>query len=134
MSKLSRLFLVTNNPANIRYSKRNNWLGQVGNHLGFCKFSDRIFGLRALMLLLRNYINNGFVTPSQIVTRFAPPTENDTKDYIRFVDDKLSHFEFSEIHFSSIEFHVLVQAICQFETGYVPSIIELNYVYERFFK
>lgn len=134
MSKLSRLFLVTNNPANIRYSKYNNWIGLVCDYKGFCKFTDRIFGLRALMVLLRNYLKKGLVTPEQIITRFAPPSENDTKSYIRFVEDKMSCLEYSEIRFGSIEFFVLIIAICQFETGFVPSITELNYVYERFFK
>ena len=46
-----------NNPANIRFNKKNNWLGQIGSDNGFCVFDTLEHGLRALIVLLRNYIN-----------------------------------------------------------------------------
>lgn len=74
-----------NNPFNIRYSKRNHWQGQIGQMRGFCEFEDLKFGIRACFVLLQNYIRKGIDTPRKIINRFAPPVENPTGSYIRFV-------------------------------------------------
>lgn len=82
---LSRICEVTNNPLNIRFVASNNWRGQVGKYKGFAKFSDTYFGLRAAIILLRRYIKQGYNTPAKIISRWAPPSENDTKSYIEYV-------------------------------------------------
>ena len=75
-----------NNPANIRYNKNNNWLGQVGSDNGFCVFDTFEHGLRALIILLRNYIDvHKLHSVSQIISRYAPACENDTRNYISYV-------------------------------------------------
>lgn len=81
-----------NNPLNIRYSEKNQWLGQTGEHNGFCVFSEEKFGWRAAFVLLKNYYKKGFRTISQIVHRFAPASENPTSSYVQFVSDKLQQF------------------------------------------
>lgn len=73
------------NPLNIRYSSRNNWRGQVGEHKGFCVFSHESWGFRAAYKLITNYISQGYNTIEKIVTRWAPPTENDTESYIKYI-------------------------------------------------
>ena len=76
-----------NNPANIRYNKKNNWLGQVGSDNGFCVFDNIEHGLRALVILLRNYINvYKLHSVSEIISRYAPACENDTRNYISYVN------------------------------------------------
>lgn len=81
-----------NNPLNIRYSEKNQWLGQTGERNGFCVFSEEKFGWRAAFVLLKNYYKKGFRTISQIVHRFAPANENPTSSYVQFVSDKLQQF------------------------------------------
>ncbi len=81
-----------NNPLNIRYSEKNQWLGQTGERNGFCVFSEEKYGWRAAFVLLKNYHKKGFRTISQIVHRFAPASENPTSSYVSFVSDKLQQF------------------------------------------
>lgn len=74
-----------NNPFNIRKS-HSRWQGLVpSSDPEFCQFSTMKYGARAGLVLLRNYIKRGFDTPTKIINRFAPSTENDTDSYIRHV-------------------------------------------------
>lgn len=79
------LGIRNNNPLNIRYNPRNNWVGQVGENKGFCVFSSMAYGFRASYKLITSYISKGYNTIEKIVTRWAPPTENDTEAYIRYI-------------------------------------------------
>jgi len=76
------------NPLNIRYSKSNKWVGQTGQLKGFVVFKSQKYGLRAAIKLIQNYIKNGNNTIEKIVSRWAPPNENDTKNYVEFVSKK----------------------------------------------
>lgn len=78
-----------NNPLNIRWSQSNNWVGQTGMDNGFCVFKNADYGFRAAFMLLKNYHKKGFNTIEKIVKRFAPPSENPTYNYIRFVCKKM---------------------------------------------
>lgn len=79
-----------NNPLNIRISS-NAWKGKVANNTDgtFEQFEDMVHGYRAALVLLRNngYIRGGINTIRKIITKFAPPSENYTEDYIRFVSN-----------------------------------------------
>ena len=74
-----------NNPLNVRFSPMNNWKGQTGEERGFCKFVHVDYGYRAALILLRNYVRKGYNDLKLIVSRWAPPSENDTLAYIRFL-------------------------------------------------
>lgn len=77
-----------NNPGNIRASK-DKWQGMTGkDSRGFVIFNDLDHGYRALYKLLITYINTGSNTIRKAITRWAPPKENDTDSYIRFVSRK----------------------------------------------
>lgn len=131
----SSLYYQTFNPANIRYSDSNRWQGQIGNVNGFVQFSDVLYGVRALVHLLRNYINRGYDTVGGIIARFAPPKENDTQKYIEFVLDFLGDygcFE-SNIRFKTYAFKLLCKAICRYESSYNLTDLEYEYVIERYF-
>lgn len=78
-----------NNPLNIRYSVKNDWLGQVGERNGFCVFSEEKYGWRAAFVLLKNYNKKGFRSIKRIVHRFAPASENPTSSYVAFVCKKM---------------------------------------------
>lgn len=74
------------NPANIRYVETNSWKGLVGSENGFCKFEREVYGVRALIRTLRTYVvHHHLCTVSSIISRFAPPSENDTQSYIDYV-------------------------------------------------
>lgn len=75
----------TNNPLNIRFNAGNKWKGQKGEHKGFCVFLHESYGIRAGYKLLTNYIANGYNTIRSIVSRWAPPSENNTEIYVSFV-------------------------------------------------
>lgn len=80
-----------NNPLNIR--KGNNWKGErhPQTDKSFEEFETMEMGIRAGFKLLKNYITGygGKVAPyntvEKIVKRWAPPTENATRNYIDFV-------------------------------------------------
>lgn len=107
-----------NNPANIRYAAVNHWKGLEGSDNGFCQFESLELGCRALVVLLRGYIKKGYDTPEKIIKRFAPPVENDTFRYIRFVCGFISPniTPMSTIIYKSYTFNMLCSAICYFET------------------
>lgn len=77
-----------NNPLNIRYNVHNQWKGQTGQYKGFCVFSSNAYGIRAGFKILGTYIRNGINTIEEIISRWAPPSENNTENYIRFVCDE----------------------------------------------
>ena len=73
-----------NNPLNIRRNPANQWQGlrPVQADKLFCQFKAMKWGLRAAIRLMENYIRRGAQTPRQIISRWAPPSENNTSGYI----------------------------------------------------
>ena len=73
-----------NNPGNIRYNPA--FQGCTGNDNGFCTFQSLGFGYRAILVVLNTYYEKyNLRTIRGIITRYAPPSENKTEDYIRNV-------------------------------------------------
>ena len=87
---MSPVGIRNNNPGNIRSSKVA-WQGQTGaSPLGFCIFDTPANGLRALCKqLLTDEVVHGCRTVQEIITRWAPPKENNTKAYIKDVSDRM---------------------------------------------
>lgn len=83
-----------NNPLNIR--KGNNWKGERPNQTdpAFEEFESIEMGLRAGIKLIRNHISgwNGKRKPNctirRLISAWAPPNENKTEAYIRFVSSQ----------------------------------------------
>lgn len=75
-----------NNPGNIRHSS-TKWVGEVkGSDPSFKTFSSPVFGIRAMAKLLGNYQRfYGLNTIREMISRWAPPKENDTDAYIAHV-------------------------------------------------
>lgn len=76
--------LRNNNPGNLRPG--DNWQGMIGVNNNFIVFENIAYGLRAMAIDLRTKINSGYNTIRSIITRWAPPSENDTAAYIRLVE------------------------------------------------
>ncbi|MFM7945032.1 hypothetical protein [Hafnia paralvei] len=75
-----------NNPGNLEFSKSNPWEGQTGSDGRFAKFETPEHGIRALGRNLISYQRQGYDTVSDIITRWAPPEDNnDTAAYIKAV-------------------------------------------------
>src|SRR5574337_394778 len=83
--------LRNNNPGNIRYNPKNNWIGQTGQDAdGFAIFDKADNGIRALARLLKNYQTvYGLNTVAGFISKWAPPDENDTVAYIASVANQL---------------------------------------------
>lgn len=79
--------LNNNNPGNIRRS-RARYRGEVqpSNDPDFKQFESLPWGYRAIFVLLDTYrIRYGLNTARGMISRWAPPTENHTRNYIRYV-------------------------------------------------
>lgn len=112
---------TTNNVCNIRYSKYNNWIGQTGSYKGFCVFGDRVYSIRACYVLLVNYVKQGYDTVGKIITRFAPPSENDTETYIKYVLKNVPIGRHESIYlkegYISFELIRIIRAMAKMETN-----------------
>ena len=79
--------LRNNNPGNLE-KNGTPWQGQIlpGQDERFCQFESMVMGCRALMKTLVTYHKvHHLDTVRQIITRWAPPTENDTSAYMKHV-------------------------------------------------
>lgn len=88
-SKLNRGWR-NNNPMNIRFVAANKWRGKVSENRkkdrAFEEFTNVVWGWRAAFyLLMKYYFKNKLKTPRMIITKFAPPTENNTDAYVHNV-------------------------------------------------
>lgn len=133
------------NPLNIRYNERNQWQGQTGEYKGFAVFSTTTKGFRAAILILLKYIFYGFNTPKKIISRWAPPSENDTESYVRTVCKRTKLSEDIVIG-NAQAFQDLVLAMAFVESGkpYLPDKFilawsalrkeDLGYLYDTFLR
>jgi hypothetical protein len=119
-----------NNPGNIRKST-TTWQGQtsVQSDPAFVVFADPVSGIRALALLLRNYQSvYGLDTITQLISRWAPSTENNTGAYISSVADDMGVTSNQSLNLDdSATLTDLTSAIIRHENGrigYPSSVIE----------
>lgn len=106
------------NPFNIKHNPKNKWLGLLPEQDGeFCKFSSLQLGVRAGLVLLRNYIMKGCNTPRLIIRKYAPATENHTENYIRFISTFVDPDKV--IQYPSDDFVLLAIGILQYESLYI---------------
>lgn len=75
----SRLAYVNNNPGNLRYAGQQ---GATQGEGGFAKFSSPQAGYEALKRQIQLDSGRG-LTVESFVSKYAPPTENNTKQYIQ---------------------------------------------------
>lgn len=116
--------LRNNNPLNIR--KGNNWQGERHPQTDpvFEEFESIQMGLRAGFKLIKNYISgfDGHRQPcntiEKLISRWAPPVENATQNYIKFVADHTGIHERQTIWFSRRDDMIaIVRAMCYVECG-----------------
>jgi hypothetical protein len=106
--------LRNNNPGNLRAGCL--WIGYVGaDPDGYAQFDTLEHGVRALTRDLLTKMRRGLVTIRDIITTYAPATENPTQSYIAFVSHRLQVLPNETI--TSAYIPELVDAITFFECG-----------------
>lgn len=112
------------NPGNIRWG--DDWKGLVPTaqrtDKSFCQFVKPEYGIRAMVIILRNYQRkHGLNTVSGIINRWAPPNENNTQAYINSVAQAVgvSPDHKVDVGDSRIMFPLL-EAIIKHENGQQP--------------
>lgn len=77
-----------NNPLNIRHNRANAWQGRVSPQTdpSFVQFASMSYGVRAAFIIMFNYTRQmPGLTLADLVSRWAPPTENDSHAYAHYV-------------------------------------------------
>lgn len=125
-------------PFNIRYTHKNNWLGQIGfvetSSGKFAKFISLEFGVRAGIVLLRNYLRRGRTSVVSVLMSFAPNSENDLNAYIEYVSRRFVklNLDSTDIKFASPAFNELCSSICKYECGYTLTHECINQIINQF--
>lgn len=113
-----------NNPGNIRWG--DDWQGLVAKSRrtdkSFCQFTAPEYGIRAMIIILRNYQRRrGLNTVTGIINRWAPSSENNTQAYINSVAQATGVAPDKPIDTTDSRFMVkLLQAIIRHENGVQP--------------
>lgn len=122
-----------NNPGNIRWSN-DQWKGLIpkdqASDKSFCVFRTPEYGIRAMTRILRRYTQYPGIpnvgkpnidTVREIISRWAPPNENNTEAYIQSVAKSVGVAANSPIDvFDSAIMLKLLKAIIAHENGQQP--------------
>lgn len=112
----------------LRLGERNNNPGNIKGENGFRKFSSQYEGLSALSYQLGRYGNAGFNTVGSIISKWAPPNENNTKAYIAAVAKELGVGANERLNMRDPRvIEALMNAIIRHENGrniYDPNMIK----------
>lgn len=111
-----------NNPGNLEASWAFSWQGQNGTDGRFATFATPEHGIRALGVNLLSYQRRGLDTISKIISRWAPPQDNnDTTAYIQNVSQALGVSPTTRLDVTSPDvLRALSKAIIRQENGNVP--------------
>ena len=127
--------LRNNNPGNIR---KNNiiYQGEIvpSEDESFKQFSSMAYGYRAMFVLLDTYSRRyGLCTIRQMLNRYAPPTENFTEGYVRFVADYAGVMPDEVIDTRSEKDMIpIVAAMSKIENGVAANIEDVERGWELF--
>lgn len=117
------------NPGNIRITK-DKWKGlrEVQTDKEFFQFVEMKWGYRALIRTLQNYRKrHGCETIADFIKRWAPPSENKTRNYIRFVCEKMGvPMLFVPNISDKATMCLMAYAISYYENGVAPVIEDIG--------
>ncbi len=127
-----------NNPLNIRKVPGTHWKGEIlpsiqgGDGGGsFVRFESMEWGIRAALCILATYKRKyNAICIEDIITRWAPPSENDTQSYIKNVC-RLTGFGGKE-RLTENEWPTLVRAMAYIESGIMLSQEIINQSYKLY--
>ena len=115
--------LKNRNPGNLRVVPAFHWQGQIGNgdSKGFVVFDSDVNGIRADIINLHtHYVRDHETSILALISVYAPPVENDTKAYAKFVSDRLGIDPLATITFDRPTANALIRAIIKIEQGVQP--------------
>jgi hypothetical protein len=119
--------LRNNNPLNIRHSA-DRFRGEIaGTDKSFKTFSSLAYGYRAAFVILGTYLSQGCNTIEKIISRWAPPAENDTESYISQVERYSGVSRHKELTSASgTEYMMIVAAMSFVENGQNADIAQVQ--------
>ena len=135
---MNPLGIRNNNPLNIRRGK-TPWKGEIPQALpqrgsgegAFCKFESIEWGIRSAFCLLRTYATKYHLNCiADIIMRWAPPSENETGQYIRNVCRWTGLGGMQRL--TEAEWPTLVRAMARQETGVELSNSLIERAFEMF--
>ncbi|BAE49269.1 hypothetical protein [Paramagnetospirillum magneticum] len=114
--------LKNRNPGNLRFNPAVKWKGLTGqDNKGFCVFNSDEAGIRAAVIDLHtDYVRDHQCSVLALIAEYAPPVENDTKNYAKFVADRLGVDPLATIPFTPHTAEELIRAIIKMENGIQP--------------
>ena len=129
-----------NNPGNIKITKEK-WQGKVPEDQNtdgvFEQFVSMEYGIRAALKLLYNYYHRFRLTTIRaIIDRWAPPTENITRNYESYISNCMNHDPTSTISYNKQNFTKLAYCIFVYENrvpGFTPvPLSQIQRVWNRY--
>ena len=117
------------NPGNIRHSSAR-WKGMraLQTDKSFVQFSSMAFGYRALCkTLLTYYRKHNLKNIASIISRWAPPSENDTSAYISSVCRSMDYPAEKQLNLNDIAtLTSLAAALSKVENGISANLIDVR--------
>jgi len=115
------LGIIQHNPGNIKFVEGVNWRGETGHDLdGFLIFHNAIYGIRAMeRALLVMYHEEHLTTIEELISQWAPSSENNTDSYIAAVENSM-HYKNTDVLTFPDDLISLCKAITLHENGYNP--------------
>jgi len=112
-----------NNLGNIKRSNSNNWRGRSNSKTGkestFEQFFSYEYGLRAMIITLLNYQKlHNIKNIRGIIERYAPKSENDTEQYIEFVEAQTGIPDTKNFSFTPESLEPIVKAMVKMESNF----------------
>lgn len=123
--KKRNLSEICNNPLNIRSSK-SKWMGQTGELKGFCVFENDAWGYRAATYLLMRYRMKGWDTVREIISHWAPPSENDTAGYIIICAGRAELSDVNKRLETISQYLTLMSVMTQVERGCSADVADIS--------
>jgi hypothetical protein len=125
--------IYLNNPGNIELAD-DHWVGMAKLQTDdrFIRFLSPVYGLRAMMKVLITYgRKHELTTISEVITRWAPPRENNTDAYIAHVAKRMKISPNQAIDLEDLDTLIrLAKAITMHENGYPPEELPADWYSE----
>jgi hypothetical protein len=114
-----------NNPGNIRKNSGTTWAGQstAQTDPAFVQFIAPEYGIRAMARVLKNYFARGVDTLAEVISTWAPASENNTGAYIAAVQKQTGLLPTARL--SAADLAKLIPAIIQHENGNQPYSVDI---------
>lgn len=124
--------IENNNPGNVEYSSRNQWIGLAdpASDGRMCRFTHPSYGIRAMLLVLIKYqTKDRLKTISKMIGKYAPrqgQDNNPTDEYVDFVAKKVGVGAHDKVSMRDYRTAVaIISAMIHFENSMQPYPSEL---------